>query len=119
MNQRPQNTNEKNYVPRLPPYQQGENCVVFLSRFSDSLIASEIPPQQWVMRLRDILTGKVLRTFQDIPDNYKLSYATGRNRLLATQNLTSEHYRKEFNKLDPDGEQSYTDYFFYSEDNFK
>lgn len=28
--------------------------------------------EQWIMRLRDILTGKVLRTFQDLSENDKL-----------------------------------------------
>lgn len=34
-----------------------------------------------------------------------------KDRLLASQNLTSEYYRKKFKKLAPDSEQSFTYYF--------
>lgn len=82
------------------------------------MIASEIPRQQWIMRLRDILTGRRLRIFQDLLENDKLSYETVRDTLLASQNLTSEHYRKEFNKLEPDSEQKLHGLLFNGEDYF-
>lgn len=76
------NTNEKKYVPRLPNYQQGENIVVFLDIFRESMLASATSIREWVSRLRDTLTGKVLRTFQDLSETDKQSFETVRDRLL-------------------------------------
>lgn len=57
----------------------------------------------------DILTGKVLRTFRDLSEYDKLSYIIVHDKLLVSQNLTSEHYRKAFNKIEPASDQSFTD----------
>lgn len=39
-------TGETKYVPRLPFFQTGDNLLVFLSRFSDSMLASKIVQSQ-------------------------------------------------------------------------
>lgn len=49
--------------------------------FSDFMKAAQIHELQWVARLRDILLGKVLKTFQNLSDDDNVSFATvGDNR---------------------------------------
>lgn len=71
--------------------------------------ASQIPDIQWVARLRDILTGKVLKTFQDLSDGVKASFAAVRDRLLGSQNLMAESYRR-FLHITPSADPSFADY---------
>lgn len=101
---------DKKYVPRLQVLQPQHSLPDFLGRFYDSMIAAHIPPQQWVVPLQDILTGLVLRTFQDLSDDDKSSFTTTGDKLLATQNLTAEHYRLQFGKVEPAPEQSFSDF---------
>lgn len=74
------------------------------------MTAKQIPTGKWVLRLPDILTGKVLRTFQDLSDNDKISYVNVRDKLLVSQNLAWKHYRMEFNNVDRAPEQSFSDF---------
>lgn len=85
-------TPDKRYIPRLSALAPYDSLPVFLGRFSNSTTAAQIPPQQLVARLRDILTCKVLTTFQDLFEDDKFFSITVRNKLLASQNLTTEHY---------------------------
>lgn len=49
--------------------------------FSDFMKAAQIHELQWVARLRNILLGKVLKTFQNLSDDDNVSFATvGDNR---------------------------------------
>lgn len=73
--------------------------------------ASQIPDIQWVARLRDILTGKVLKTFQDLSDGVKASFAAVRDRLLGSQNLMAESYRR-FLHITPSADPSFADVSF-------
>lgn len=86
-------TPDKKYIPHLPPLHLENSLPVFLGRFSDSMTAAQIPPQQWVARFRDILTGKVLKMYQSLTEDDKASYITVRDKLLASQNLMAEHCR--------------------------
>lgn len=108
---------DKKCIPRLPSFQADAN-LRFLGRFRDSMTAAQIPPQQWVSRLRNILTGKVLRTFQDLSEDDKMSYITVRDKLLMSQNLTAEHYRQQFLKAAPTPEQSFLDYVLSTKNTF-
>lgn len=72
----PTQTLDKKYNPRLPPYQDSDFLLIYFSRFVDSMRAAQIPTIQWISHLRDLLTGKLLKTFQDLPENNKLSFDT-------------------------------------------
>lgn len=74
------------------------------------MTATQIPPGQWIARLRDILTGNVLKTFQDMSEYCKSSYNTVCDKLLASKNLMAEHYRLQVGKAGPSSEQSFSDY---------
>lgn len=69
---------KKKYIPCLPAIQSEDSLPVFLGCFSESMKAAQILTSQWVARLRDILTGKVLRAFQDLSETDKASYDTTR-----------------------------------------
>lgn len=101
---------DKKYVPRLPIYQESESLHVFLSRFGNLMKAAEISLIQWVSHLRDILTGTGLWTIQDLSVGDKASYNTVHDKLLASQNLTSDHYRLQFRKAAFSSDQSFSDY---------
>lgn len=62
---------EKKYISRLSIYRKSESLYVFLSIFSDSMRAAEIVLIRWVSRLKDMLTGEVLRKFQDLSEDDK------------------------------------------------
>lgn len=51
------------------------------------------------MRLRDLLTGQLLNTFQDLSPEGRISFYTVRDKILASQNLTSERFRKQFQQV--------------------
>lgn len=65
---------------------------------------------QRIARLLDILTGKVLKTFQDLSDNDKISLATVRDKLLKFQNLMVEANRQHFIKGTTSADTSFKNY---------
>lgn len=67
-------------------------------------------PIQRVSRLRDILTGRVLKTFQDSSEADK-SFDTFKEKLLLSQILTAEHYCQEFIMIGPPDDRSFLTLF--------
>lgn len=76
---------------KITPYRESDFLQIFLDPFSNSIKAARIPLIQWVSRFCNILTGKILKTFQDLPEADKASFQTVCEKLMATQNLTAEH----------------------------
>lgn len=56
---------------------------------------------QCVSRLRDILTVTVLNNVQHLPDEGIASFTTVCDKLLASQNYTSEYCRQQYLKATP------------------
>lgn len=82
------------YCPNLPflPTTEG----LFTSRFKETITSEKISVEQWVIRIRDLLTGQVLKTFQDLSMEDRISFATVKEKLLSSQNLTAERYCHRF-----------------------
>lgn len=57
---------DKRYIHKLPLNHESESLYAFLGRFKDRMRSAEIPEIQWISRMRDTVTGKVLRTFKDL-----------------------------------------------------
>lgn len=91
---------EKKYIPSLTLLHPEED-VIFLDRFCDSMAVTQIPNLQWVARLHDILKGKMLKTFQDLPGEDKCFFKTVKAELLASLSLPAETYQLHFLKATP------------------
>lgn len=70
----------------------------------------QVPEIQWISRLRDLLMGKLLKTFQDLSETDKLSFDTVKEKLMASQNIMAKHYRMEFLKPSPAPDRSFSDF---------
>lgn len=70
----------------------------------------QVPEIQWISRLRDLLMGKLLKTFQDLSETDKLSFDTVKEKLMASQNIMTKHYRMEFSKPSPAPDRSFSDF---------
>lgn len=101
---------DKKYNPRLPHFQESDSLPIYLSRFFNSMKSAQVPEIQWIIRLRDLLTGKLLKAFRDLSETDKLSFETVKQKLMASQNLTAEHYRMEFSKASPALDRSFSDF---------
>ncbi|CAG5123441.1 unnamed protein product [Candidula unifasciata] len=99
-----------NYKPRLPYLGIQDDIHSYLDRFEDAMRSGRIPEAQWVSRLRDLLTGKVLITFSNFSEEERKSYVVVRQKLLASRLLTEAGYRNQFHTLMPTPDVSFSEY---------
>lgn len=101
----------KVYIPKLRNLHPKEclRTFFFVAMYSDRIKDAQIPHIQLVARLRDILTGRVSKTFQDLSDD-KVSFVKVRDNLLASQNRTLESYRQGFFHVASSPYHSFTGY---------
>lgn len=71
---------------------------------------AQVSEDQWVIRLRDLLTGQVMKPFQDLSADNRLSFTTVRDKLLASKNLTTEGCHKRFQQAIRPGDKSFGDF---------
>lgn len=82
---------EKRYIPKLPHTTDYDYLYTTLNRFAD-IQAARIPDKQMISRLRDLLTGQILKSFQELSNKERAFlprlYKNSRRHRIRWLNLT-------------------------------
>ena len=74
---------------KLTKWEDGDQPEVYLLRFEDTMKHDGIPQQEWLQRLRPLLTGSALTaSSRDVPEDAKEPYSEFKEALLNAQGLS-------------------------------
>lgn len=86
---------------KLPYVSATDDLHCYLVHFAETMAGAKIAEDKRMIRLRDLVTGDVLKSFQDLTPEDRLSFTTAKDRLLKAHNFTAEGYRELFIQAKP------------------
>ena len=89
-------------LPKLPPYEEGQNMDSFIIRFERIAKISNVPKSTWGTHISSLLRGTALETYGRLNEEDAQDYDKIKLALLERYNLTADGFRSKFRDSRPE-----------------